>query len=147
MGDWVHIYLKLKPYRQLTMRSSRVWKLSPKYAGPFQVEERIGTLAYKLMLTSGSNIHPVFHVSLLKKHVDATVPISAGKLSPMDEDGQVMLHHVARLGRRMVKRNNASVGEVLVQWAHLQEYEGTWEDWNKLVQAFPYVEAWGQASK
>lgn len=35
VGDWV--YFKLRPYKQLTIHKSHVWKLSPKYVGPFQI--------------------------------------------------------------------------------------------------------------
>ena len=44
-------------------------KLKDKYVGPFVVEQRIGEVAYKLDLLSRvvlPNVHPVFHVSLLR---------------------------------------------------------------------------------
>ena len=65
VGDWV--YLRLQPYRQSSLALQRSMKLSPRFYGPFQVLSRVGKVAYELKLPNSANIHPVFHVSLLKK--------------------------------------------------------------------------------
>ena len=53
--------------RNLNLTSS--CKLKDKYVGLFVVQQRIGEVAYKLDLSSRAalhNVHPVFHVSLLR---------------------------------------------------------------------------------
>lgn len=67
------LYLKLQPYRQMSLALQRRQKLAPKYYGPFEILERIGPVAYKLKLPENSKLHPVFHVSMLKKKLDTTV--------------------------------------------------------------------------
>lgn len=46
VGDWV--YLKLQKYRQATARGSVDHKLAALYYGPFQINQKIGEVDYKL---------------------------------------------------------------------------------------------------
>ena len=48
-------------------------KFEDKYFGPFQIEKKLSNLAYKLKLPHSMRIHPVFHISLLKKFIPNTI--------------------------------------------------------------------------
>ncbi|XP_052152528.1 uncharacterized protein LOC127770762, partial [Oryza glaberrima] len=64
-GDYV--YLKVSPMRG-TKRFKVKGKLAPRYVGPFQIVARHGEVAYQLQLPQNiAGVHPVFHVSQLKK--------------------------------------------------------------------------------
>ena len=59
--------------RNLKLASSSTKKLQPRFVGPFVICKRVGRVAYKLDLPSSSNVHPVFHVSLLKPYTGSVV--------------------------------------------------------------------------
>ena len=66
VGD--HVFLKVVPKRGV-VRFGKQGKLAPRYIGPFEVLERVGTIAYRLALPpSLSSVHKVFHVSMLWKY-------------------------------------------------------------------------------
>ena len=67
MGDWV--FLKLSPWKGV-VRFGKRGKLSPRYIGPYEIIERVGSLAYRLALPPElARIHNVFHVSMLRKYI------------------------------------------------------------------------------
>ena len=52
------------------MRFGKKGKLNPRFIGPFEILEKIGDVAYRLALPPElSNVHNVFHVSMLRKYV------------------------------------------------------------------------------
>ena len=65
-------------------------KLAPKYYGPYKVLQKIGSMAYKLELPATSRVHPIFHVSCLKKVIGDKIPIQT-ILPELDEEGKVIL--------------------------------------------------------
>lgn len=78
------VYLKMQPYRHNSLGLHSSLKLHSKYYGPFRVLERIGSVAYKLLSPASSQIHPVFHVSQLKKHIGPKVVPEPGL--PLTDD-------------------------------------------------------------
>lgn len=94
-------------------------KLTPKFYGPFKVLERIGKVAYKLELLASSKVHPVFHVSCLKKNVGDKAVLQT-ELPEVDQDGRMIMESTTILDRRMVKHGDKAVTKVLVQWSVLE---------------------------
>ncbi|GJV02453.1 retrotransposable element Tf2 [Tanacetum coccineum] len=133
IGEWV--YVKLHPHRQVSVRQWVHHKLSAKYFGPFQIMEKIGAVAYKLQLPATSLIHPVFHVSQLKKCHGQV--ILEGVLPSCVDDGRLLVEPVAILERRLGKVQDKPVMFVLVQWANQGPEDATWEVYHEFVARFP----------
>lgn len=74
VGDMVLV--KLQPYGQHSAIHRTSYKMSKRYFGPFSIIARIGQVAYKLLLPQSSKIHPVFHISILKKFIGNPPPNS-----------------------------------------------------------------------
>lgn len=134
LGDMV--YLKIQPYRHTSLTTHKTVKLHSKFYGPYKIMERIGKTAYKLLLPEGCQLHNVFHVSKLKRHIGPQV-ISCPDLPLVDEKGYIKVAAAAILQRRMIPRNNEPVVQWLIHWINLPPSEASWEDADFIRKVFP----------
>lgn len=105
VGDMV--YLKLQPYAQMTVAKRTCQKLSFRYFGPYKVLARIGAVAYRLELPPDSQIHPVVHVSLLKKVIKPGMWVGS-ELPDSSTDADVV-DPVEILQHRLIKRGKSVI--------------------------------------
>lgn len=134
VGDMV--YLKMAPYRLAAFGFRGALKLQNKYYGPFLITQKIGKLAYKLQFPDHVKIHPVFHVSQLKKHIGSK-SIPSINLPMVTADGTIKTGPAAVLQVRQVPRNNLPVVQWYIQWENLSPEEATWEDADFIKYSFP----------
>jgi hypothetical protein len=135
VGDLVCI--KLQPYVQSSLAPRSNKKLAFKYFGPFPVLSHVGSIAYKLQLPPSSSIHPVLHVSQLKRALapSETTAELPDRFDELQVPVKILRHRLGAEGSH----------QVLVQWSGLSPSLATWEDVTHLQQRFPQAPAWGQA--
>ena len=97
--------------------------------------QKIGTMAYKLELPASSRVHPVFHVSCLKKVIGENLPIQTILLE-LDEEGKIILEPEVVMETRTRQLRNRSILEYLIKWKNLPTEYSTWEDEN-FIQSYP----------
>ena len=84
-------------------------------------------MAYKLEIPTTSWIHPVFHVSCLKKVIGDKIP-SQTTFPKLDEEGKVILE-LEKISKTRTKRlQNQIITDYLVKWKNLPVEDSTWED-------------------
>jgi ribosomal protein L21E len=137
VGD--KVFLKLQPYVQSSLMRRANNKLSFRFFGPFQIIEKLGSVAYKLELPSSSSIHPVFHVSQLK--------LSPGnqQVSPTLPSNLQAFQVPVRVLQRRWSAGDRAGEQGLIQWSHSSPELATWESLDTLRQQFPRAPAWGHA--
>ena len=134
-----HVFLKVMPKRGV-VRFDKRGKLSPRFIGPFKILERIGTVAYRLVLPpSMSCVHEVFHISMLRKYtpyparvvdwgqieVDTDETFEEGPVCILDSRDQVLRRKTMRLVR--------------VLWRHYRVEESTWEREDTMRATYPFL--------
>ncbi|CAN6701100.1 unnamed protein product [Malus baccata var. baccata] len=114
--------------------------LRPYHYGPMQKTEIeqtvIGAIAYKLKLPEGTKIHPVFHVSNLKKKLGTEV-VAGATLPQVTDDGLFQAIPKVVLARMMYQKGTIAEVQLLIQWVDRDDSEATWEDYYTFTMKFP----------
>ena len=120
-----HISLKVIPKRRV-VRFGKHEKLLPRFIGPFEILERIGTVAYRLALSPNmSGVHEVFHVSMLRKYIpDPAHVVDWGQIE-VDTDWAFEEGPVCILDSRDQVLRRKTVRLVRVLWRHCGVEEST----------------------
>jgi hypothetical protein len=84
------VFLRLQPYKQTSLKADHCQKLVPKFYGLYTILKHVGHVAYQLSFPNHSKLHPVFHVSFLKK-VIGTKCQTKTSLTELDEEGSIWL--------------------------------------------------------
>ncbi|GAU10375.1 hypothetical protein TSUD_419040, partial [Trifolium subterraneum] len=130
------VLVKLQPYRQNSVALRKNQKLGMRYFGPFTIKEKIGQVAYKLLLPPEARIHPVFHISQLKQFKGPItdpympLPLTTTELGPI-------LQPTTVLQKRDIMRKEQVIPQVLIKWEGLSDKEATWEDVDDISGSYP----------
>jgi hypothetical protein len=121
------VLLRVSPTRGV-VRFGVFGKLSPRYIGPFSIMAWVVSLAYRLQLTdSMAGVHPVFHVSMLRKFLRD--PDHQIELEPIAVQQDLTLEcrpvHILESSEHVMRRR--SIKYVRVLWTNQSEREATWE--------------------
>ncbi|XP_019194766.1 PREDICTED: uncharacterized protein LOC109188591 [Ipomoea nil] len=141
VGD--KVWLKVSPTRGV-MRFGKKGKLSPIFVGPYEILERIGSLAYCLALPLElERVHNVFHVSQLKRYVHDPAHVLPPEVLPIEEDLSYEERPLRILDFKTWDTRRKSVKMVKVWWSHHGVEEATWELEASMRERYPelFVEA------
>ncbi|GAV84676.1 Chromo domain-containing protein [Cephalotus follicularis] len=120
------------------MKFGKKGKLAPRFIGPFEILEKVGAVTYRLALSpSLSEVHNVFHVSMLRKyhpnpsHVLQWEPLELRiDMSFKETPIQILYHQVRQL-------RSKAVPLVKVLWRYHDLEEATWEHKEEMKAMYP----------
>ncbi|GJT88552.1 putative reverse transcriptase domain-containing protein [Tanacetum coccineum] len=103
-------------------------KLAPRYVGPFEILERIGSVAYHLRLPQDlSSVHDTFHVSNLKKCLaDANLHVPLEEIK-VEKTLRFVKELVEIMDREVKKLKCSRILIVKVRWNSKHGPQFTWE--------------------
>ncbi|KAM6587859.1 hypothetical protein CsatA_010464 [Cannabis sativa] len=137
VGD--HVFLRVTPRKGLSVkRFGKRGKLSPRYVGPFQILDRVGSVAYRIALPpSLSGVHNVFHVSQLRKYVSDPSHVLSYETLGLQEDLSYNERPIKILDQKDRILRNKTITLVKVLWRNSVVEEATWELESDMREQYP----------
>ena len=122
------------------MRFGKKSKLAPRCIGPFEIRSRVGEVAYRLVLPPElSRIHPVFHVSMLRKYIRDPSHILQPQIVELSEDLTYEEYPMAIVDRQIRQLRTKEIPIVKVLWSNHTVEDCTWETEAMVRVAYPYL--------
>ncbi|WRX15883.1 Integrase zinc-binding domain - like 10 [Theobroma cacao] len=131
---------KIRLTNKGAMRFGKKGKLSPWYIGPFEILERVGAVAYHLALPLDlSNLHPVFHVSMLRKYNPDPSHVIQYETIQLRDDLTYEEQPVAIFDRQVKKFRSKEIALMKMLWRNHTSEEVTWEVEEEMRTKYPYL--------
>ena len=134
-GD--HVFLKVNPVTGVG-RALKSKKLDPKFIGPYQILQRVGTVAYRVALPPElSNLHDVFHVSQLRKYVSDPSHVIQRDEVQIRDNLTVETMPIRIEDRKMKQLRGKEIPLVRVAWGGVAGESVTWELESRMRESYP----------
>jgi hypothetical protein len=116
-------------------------KLAPHYIRPFHILKKCGTVAYKLDLSpSLAGVHDIFHVSQLKRCLNAPVNVVLPEVTPLEADLSYPERPIKISDQKDHVMRRKTIKFFKIQWSNHSEEEATWESKDFLRSRHPDFE-------
>ncbi|GJT07104.1 putative reverse transcriptase domain-containing protein [Tanacetum coccineum] len=134
-----YVLLKVSPWKGVVCFGKK-GKLAPRFVGPFEITERIGSVAYILRLLEELNgVHDTFHVPNLKKCLaDPTLQVPLDEIQ-FDAKLNFIEELVEILEREFKKRKRSRIAIVKVRWNSKRGLDFTWEREDQMRLNYPHL--------
>ena len=122
------------------MRFGKKGKLALRYIGPYEILDRVGKVSYRLALPPHlSQVHPVFHISLLQKYVPNEMHVLPVQEILIRDDLSYEEQPVAIVDRQIRKLRRKEIVMLKIQWQRHNLEECTWESKQAMKERYPQL--------
>ena len=122
------------------MRFGKKEKLASRYIRPSEILDRLDKVSYRLALPPHlSQVHPVFHISLLRKYVPNEMHVLPVQEILVRDDLSYEEQPVAIVDRQIRKLRRKEIVMLKIQWQRHSLEECTWESGQAMKEKYPQL--------
>ena len=133
------MFIRVSPIRGV-LRFGRKGKLNPRYIGPYEILEQVGSVAYRVALPpSLGHVHPVFHVSMLRRYLYDPSHVLEPQDIEVDRELSYEVLPERIVDQQIRKLRSKEIASVKVIWWGFSGEEATWEAEEAMRSRYPYL--------